>query len=180
MLIIVGPSASGKTEVVKAIIKKYGMKKLITYTTRKIRPGEIDGVDYHFLSFDDFLNKHKEQFFFETVFYNHHYYGTSINDLTDEKIVILEPTGLKQYLQLNNHHIRVCFLSCPKEIRGMRMLKRGDDIEMINCRLAKDDEIFNDDVANRSNWVIDSSEIAIDKLADDIFLLYQQSFRQDK
>ena len=57
MLILVGPSASGKTEAVRLLISDYGMKKLVTYTTREMRSGEINHVDYHFLSREDFENK---------------------------------------------------------------------------------------------------------------------------
>lgn len=178
MLIIVGPSASGKTEVVKMIIKKYNMKKLVTYTTRNMRVGEVDGIDYHFISHESFLKKVKEQFFVETVYYNQFYYGTSYSDLTNDKIVILEPTGLKHYLQLNDKHIRVCFLDCPKKVRQARMIKRGDNLDVINCRLSRDDEIFNQDVAKLAHWVINSSDITIDKLADDIYTLYRNSLKE--
>ena len=54
MLVIVGPSASGKTQMVQELIKKYKMEKLVTYTTRAMRVGEVNGKDYHFISVEEF------------------------------------------------------------------------------------------------------------------------------
>ena len=50
MLILIGPSASGKTEVAKLLAKKYNITKIVTYTTRAPRINEINGVDYNFVS----------------------------------------------------------------------------------------------------------------------------------
>ena len=55
MLVIVGSSASGKTKIVQELIKTYHMEKLVTYTTREKRIGEIEGKDYHFISREDFI-----------------------------------------------------------------------------------------------------------------------------
>ena len=70
MLVIVGSSASGKTKIVQELIKTYHMKKLVTYTTREKRIGEIEGKDYHFISREDFIQKIKNNFFIEYVEYN--------------------------------------------------------------------------------------------------------------
>ena len=76
MLVLVSPSASGKSAIVKCLTKKYGLEKFITCTTRKVRVGEIDGVDYHFLSEEEFSNLYNNDEFIETVYYNGNYYGT--------------------------------------------------------------------------------------------------------
>ena len=54
MIILVGASASGKTEIAKLIIKKYGFKKMVTTTTRPMRAGEVADIDYHFISKEEF------------------------------------------------------------------------------------------------------------------------------
>ena len=81
MLVIVGPSASGKTQIVQELIKTYHMEKLVTYTSRAPRVNEVEGRDYHFISKDDFEEKIKNNFFIEYVNYNNNYYGTSFSDL---------------------------------------------------------------------------------------------------
>ena len=97
MLILVGPSASGKTEVANILIQKYGMKRMITYTTRKIRSGEIDGVSYHFIDKNEFLKMIDNDEFVESTIYNENYYGTRKSDVSKEKIVILEPNGVNAF-----------------------------------------------------------------------------------
>lgn len=49
MLVIIGPSASGKTQIVNSLIQFYKMKKMVTYTTRPIRNQEVNGIDYYLL-----------------------------------------------------------------------------------------------------------------------------------
>ena len=75
MLVIVGPSASGKTEVVKNLIEHMSMKKLVTCTTRTMRVGETNDVDYHFLTKEDFEERIKNREFVEWQIYNEKYYG---------------------------------------------------------------------------------------------------------
>ena len=55
MLILVGHSASGKTEIANELKRDYDMKKIITYTTRPIRVNEVNGIDYHFVTEEEFL-----------------------------------------------------------------------------------------------------------------------------
>ena len=63
MIILVGPSASGKTEIVKYLIKYFSYTKFVTTTTRNIRVNEINGVDYNFISTAEFLDKIKNNEF---------------------------------------------------------------------------------------------------------------------
>ena len=63
MIILVGASASGKTEVAKYLIKNYGFEKVVTFTTRVKRPSEIDKIDYNFVTKDQFLKLKDENFF---------------------------------------------------------------------------------------------------------------------
>ena len=68
MILLVGASASGKTEVGKILLSKYGMKKAVTQTSRQIRPSEVDGVDYHFVSKEEFLRLWDEGKLIENTF----------------------------------------------------------------------------------------------------------------
>ena len=64
LLILTGKTASGKTAIRKKLIES-GMIPNITYTSRPMRKGETDHVDYHFLSDDEFQQKIDERFFTE-------------------------------------------------------------------------------------------------------------------
>lgn len=55
VVVIAGPSGSGKNVVINRIMKRYpNCSRLVTATTRTMRPGEVNGVDYHFLSQEQF------------------------------------------------------------------------------------------------------------------------------
>ena len=68
MLVLVGPSASGKSAIVKNLIKNYGLEKFITCTTRSMRVGEINGVDYYFLSNEEFSSSYEKNEFIAEFF----------------------------------------------------------------------------------------------------------------
>lgn len=173
MLILVGPSASGKTEAAKLLISKYNMKKLVTYTSRNMRPNEVQGVDYHFISVEDFEKKIKEDFFIEYVNYNGNYYGTSKEGLDSDKVVILEPTGLKHYLEVAKDLVKICYLRCPKEIRYQRMVVRGDSEEVINKRLDSDDIVFSKELELIATWTIDGYGESLEDMTNRIYNLYK-------
>lgn len=173
MLILVGPSASGKTEAAKLLISKYNMKKLVTYTSRNMRPNEVQGVDYHFISVEDFEKKIKEDFFIEYVNYNGNYYGTSKEGLDSDKVVILEPTGLKHYLEVAKDLVKICYLRCPKEIRYQRMVVRGDSEEVINKRIDSDDIVFSKELELIATWTIDGYGESLEDMTNRIYNLYK-------
>ena len=56
VFIISGPSGSGKDTVLKRIIETNDVNKIIGYTTRPIREGEVNGIDYYFVSKEEFEN----------------------------------------------------------------------------------------------------------------------------
>lgn len=101
MLVILGKTASGKNTIVNELVKNYGFKQLVTYTTRPKRKDEIEGITYHYISLEEFKKKDREGFFAETAYYSpasggEWAYGTSLEDLknADNKtVVILNPNG---------------------------------------------------------------------------------------
>mgnify|MGYP002349698008 FL=1 len=95
LFIVAAPSGAGKTSVVTNAISKLRqtipIERVVTLTTRPQRPGETDGVDYHFLSQKEFLKRKDAGFFIETTKYNDHYYGSPssiIQDMKDRKSVV--------------------------------------------------------------------------------------------
>ena len=174
MLVLVGPSASGKSAIVKCLTKKYGLEKFITCTTRKIRVGEIDGVDYHFLTESEFSDLYNQNEFIETVYYNGNYYGTLKRDVNDNKVVILEPSGIKHYLEKVREEVTVVFLRCSNEIVRIRMKQRGDSLEVIEKRLILDKEVFNKEIIELCDFVVDTSASNVYANAKEIYLLYKE------
>ncbi|QCI28822.1 guanylate kinase [Caminibacter pacificus] len=96
ILVVSGPSGSGKTSLARAVCEELGDKAYfsISTTTRPIRDGEKDGVDYFFVTKDEFLEDVEKGYFLEWAEVHGNFYGTSkiqINKALDEgKIVFLD------------------------------------------------------------------------------------------
>lgn len=174
MIILVGPSASGKSVVAKRIMEKYGFKKIVTYTTRPMRINEVQDVDYHFISIDDFLNKKNNNYFIETAFYNNNYYGTAFEDIGNDKILILEPNGANVYYDILKEKVFIVYLDASIEKRKNRMIERLDPKQVIEKRLSNDPTYFAKSKFNHLDLIIDTNELSIEEIADEIILKYKK------
>lgn len=173
MLVLIGPSASGKTEIAKILIKKYHMKKLITYTTRPIRLGENDGIDYHFVGVNEFIKLKDDNEFIETTFYNNNYYGSRKKDVSFDKVVVLDPNGLNAFYEAMGNKIVSVFMETDESVRIQRMIERKDRSEDIVRRIANDNEVFKKTNIIKIDYIVDNSEVHnLDCLADFIYKLY--------
>lgn len=129
MIVILGESASGKSTVQNILCEKCGYERLITCTTRSPRIGEINDVDYHFITENDFYEMNKNHLFCETAEYNGWHYATLTSECTDNKISVLTPHGLRQLKKLNDLNIISFYLNVPRRDRLIKILQRGDNIE---------------------------------------------------
>jgi guanylate kinase len=77
-IVLCGVSGVGKTTIAKEL-EKQGFQRTITYTTRPMRPGEMDGVDYHFISLDEFKKRIEDNFFLEYAENFGNFYASSLN-----------------------------------------------------------------------------------------------------
>jgi len=85
LLVISGPAGSGKTTLCDGLRRLYpSIRRFITTTTRAPRPGERDGVDYHFLSRQQFEQRITEGGFYEWAQVHGNYYGTERARLLDQ------------------------------------------------------------------------------------------------
>ncbi|MEN0112131.1 MAG: guanylate kinase [Planctomycetota bacterium] len=86
LVILSGPSGVGKSTIVRKLLARTGdrMRLSVSATTRDPRPGEADGVDYHFLSQEEFARRREAGEFLECVevFGRGHWYGTLLAEVT--------------------------------------------------------------------------------------------------
>ena len=144
LFIIAAPSGCGKTSLVEALIKK--TKNLcvsVSHTTRPPRPDEVNGINYYFVSINEFEEMIKNNAFVEhaTVFDNH--YGSStklIREKLDEGVdVILEIDwqGARQVKENMPNAISIFILPPSNEALLGRLQQRAqDDDETINKRMS--------------------------------------------
>jgi len=180
MLVLLGPSASGKTESAKIMINRYPISRVVTCTTRNKRINEIDGFDYHFFSNEQFHKLEQEGYFIETAEYNNHMYGTPKNELADDKFIILEPQGLESFLKLDPCPIVAIFLKTDESVRTARMKERKDKSKDILKRIESDRVDFDLNHIEGLDLIIDTSNISLSDLADMIYTKYIELLQEKR
>lgn len=146
MILLIGKSCAGKDTIQKELIKM-GMESIVSYTTRPPRQGETEGVEYHFISKEEFLEKERQGFFAETTSYNvatgeTWYYGSAVEDLTNDKVIIVNPYGLSQLKKLYSLNPISFYITSSEETIWNRLRERGDNAAEARRRLKADDEDF--------------------------------------
>lgn len=173
-IIILGKTASGKSRIVDELAKQ-GYKKIVTTTTRPARKGEIDGVDYNFISEEEFKELINTRYFAEWKKYDTvdgtWYYGSPLDEISrsdNKSIVILTPDGYRDIKDELDEHISIYIYANNKTIRN-RLSKRGDKKEEADRRILHDNKDFKgaEELADRIFYNNDGKNI--DDLVDEIF-----------
>ena len=173
MIVLAGASASGKTEVAKVLAKKYGITKIVTTTTREKRKGEVNGVDYFFVSKEEFEKMILDDRFVEYTLYNGQMYGSTKDQIANDKCVVIDPAGLRSYINLNNKDIVTFYLEADEETRHKRMILRGDDAEKIKSRIENDRIAFKKKNIAKVDYVIDADDkFSIEEVAEKVYQSY--------
>lgn len=146
MLLLIGKSGSGKDTIMSYLIK-FGMKPLVRYTSRPMRDGEIDGVTYHFLSKFEFEKCIESGFLFEYTSYvlitgEKVYYGSAVSDMSDDVVMITNPSMVDKYRSLKEYKPVVIYISARWDIIYDRLNNRGDNAGEIERRMNADDKDF--------------------------------------
>jgi len=144
---ISAPSGAGKTSLVKALLEKMPTLTVsVSHATRKKRPGEVDGGDYHFVSIEQFEQMVEHQAFLEHARVFDNYYGTaqqSVQELLAQgKHVILEIDwqGALQVKQKMPATVPIFILPPSRETLHQRLTDRAtDDADIIQRRMADAD-----------------------------------------
>lgn len=178
MLLLIGKSCAGKDLIKKKLIDN-GMEAVVTYTTRPPRPGEVDGRTYHFISQDIFLRRKQQGFFAETTSYHVAtgdiwHYGSAVEDLTDDKVIIVNPEGLKQIKNIESLNPVSFYITASEETIWDRLKHRGDNIDEAARRINADREDFSD-IVNYVDFSF-SNDLGLkpEILADTILYTYRK------
>lgn len=160
LLILTGKTASGKDTVMAEIINKLpNVKRVITTTSRPPRTGEKNGVDYYFISVDEFKKKITNNDFIEYVSYGGNYYGTEKIQITDNLnsnlIWRIDPSRAGQIRDFINSsydsklaekllkRIKVIYLTVNNETIVSRLKQRGLKDQEIDTRMKEDADFWN-------------------------------------
>ena len=143
VFVITGPSGVGKGTLIRGLLARIPELELsVSATTRQPRPGELDGVDYHFLSDDEFDRKVTAGAFVEHAAYSGRRYGTLRSELERRTaagvpvVLEIEVQGARQVRKTLPSAVQV-FIVPPSEVAlRERLVGRGtDDPDEIERRL---------------------------------------------
>lgn len=177
MVVISGPSGSGKSTICKKLLLDPRVVFSVSATTRKMRPGEVDGRDYHFIAVDEFKRRVKNGEFIEHAEVFGNMYGTlrapMEKALSEGKISLLEidVQGALQLKALGEPGVYV-FIAPPdfEELRR-RLKNRGTESpEVLERRLHKAEDEYRERVKYDYVVVNDDLERAVREVREKIGL----------
>lgn len=174
LVVISGPSGVGKGTVRKALFEmpKHNLTYSVSMTTRKMRPGEVDGVDYYFVSKDEFEKKIEEGKLLEYAEFVGNYYGTPLDKVNEqldngnEVVLEIEVEGAQQVKQKMPDCVSIFIVPPGKEALYDRLRARGTESEeIIEQRIQKANREFkkaylydyivvNDEVSNAADRIM--------------------------
>ena len=164
-IIISAPSGTGKTTACKRLKQRLPNLKIATsHTTRKIRKGECQGVDYFFISKEEFESKKNNNDFLEWAKVHTEYYGTSFESIDKHRqngfdiLLELDIQGVNSLRNMNFEGIYIMILPPSIEEMTKRLKKRGTETEDdIERRLKTGKEEIK--VYNKYDYVITNFEV---------------------
>ena len=190
-LLILGPSGVGKDTIINMLLEKYPeiFYKLPSFTTRKIRKGEINGKDYFFITKEEFQVMKDENKLFGIQEYNNNFYASNKSKLNElikkgDKIIILNynietANAIKDEFDFN--YIAILPPS-ENELRN-RLKNRGTKPEEMEKRMEnslKEMKLINEANYIQFRVVNDEKNICFKKIEDHIKKLYPAYFRNIK
>lgn len=147
LYIVSAPSGAGKSSLIAALLARTGQADLalsVSHTTRTPRPGEIDGVHYHFITKDEFQQRIAAGDFLEHAEVFGNYYGTSKATVSQalasgtDLLLDIDWQGARQ-IRAQQAETRSIFILPPSRSElEQRLRKRGQDSDsVIGGRMAK-------------------------------------------
>ncbi|MBU5262184.1 guanylate kinase [Bacillus atrophaeus] len=147
---LIGPSGAGKSSLARDL----GLPEVISYRTRQeLRPGEIDGVDGHFISKEEFLKMKEQNLWITDTEYAGEYYGITQGELLELEnspmIYVIDLPGLELFKDgiekiegYSRDQIVSIFIHTPRKDLEARMIRQGRNKEEIRARLDRADRDY--------------------------------------
>ncbi|HBA71795.1 MAG: guanylate kinase [Geobacteraceae bacterium GWC2_55_20] len=185
ILILSAPSGAGKTSLCRELFKTFpDIRESISYTTRKPRPGEVDGEAYHFVSQEEFERMVDEDAFAEWALVHGNMYGTALKTLEEARkngvnlVLDIDCQGALKLKEQFDGGIYVFILPPSMEELRRRLESRSSDAQDVIERriLRAADEI------KESRWydyiiINDNFEVACSELSAIVIAHCRKTFR---
>ena len=145
LFVISAPSGDGKTSLVKALLEQTeNIGVSVSHTTRVMREGEQDGVDYHFIDKDSFVAMVGEGAFLEHAQVFDNYYGTAVANIEaklkqgDDVILEIDWQGAAQVRKQLPYAVNIFILPPSQQALEERLRGRAQDSDEIIARRMRD------------------------------------------
>lgn len=147
VIVLLGKAGSGKDSIAREILAIHPeYNKIITSTTRPKREGEVDGINYYYLTRDQFLGHVADGSMVEYTEFNGWMYGSSLDNFSNETInvCIYNPAGLKAVINDERFDIYPYYIEANNKVRLLRQLNREvhPDCNEICRRFLADEKDF--------------------------------------
>lgn len=145
LIVISAPSGAGKTTLCHALTKRFpALQESVSYTTRPPREGEVDGVDYHFVSVELFRQMASENAFAEWAEVHGNFYGTAlstINKAREDGIDMLLDIDCQGAKSLKDRGVQGVFVfvlpPSMEELRRRLESRSSDEMDVIERRISR-------------------------------------------
>lgn len=129
---ICGKSASGKDWLLNQLVTRFGWQRMVSWTTRPAREGEVEGKDYHFCGRDAFQEQIEKGAFLEWSEFRGWYYGTPLSDLSPHiNIGVFNMDGMRALMNKQDEITVVpIFMECAAITRLARSIKREKKVTL--------------------------------------------------
>ena len=186
MMVLSSPSGAGKTSISRRLLAEENALELsVSATTRKRRPGEVEGKDYHYVSNDDFhlMINNREMLEYAKVF--DHYYGTPSGPVMAalgagrDVLFDIDWQGTQQLADANSDDLVSVFI-LPPSTRDLekRLLKRGQDsADTVAARMSK----ASDEISHYREYDYILVNVDLDQSISDVkAILHAERLRRDR
>lgn len=178
ILVLTGYCAAGKDTVQNILVDRFGYTPLVSTTTRPIRNGEVEDVNYHFVSDEYFKKQIQDNNLIEYREYHTEidntpqiwYYGVEKKEIEQKPenskiVVVLDSTGYKEFVKTyGREQITLIWVDADLKLRKLRCKKRGDyNQQEFKKRLSDDIKRFKG-IANEADIVIDNNLTSLGEL----------------
>lgn len=150
IIALFGKAGSGKDTILRALVNKFPDRynEIVSCTTRPPREGEQEGVNYHFLTVEQFTEKVLNGDMLEATEFNNWHYGTALSSLSTEKINVgvFNPEGIRCLMEDNFVDLIAYYVQVGDKERLIRQLIRevDPDVKEIIRRFSADEKDFED------------------------------------